>query len=356
MCVANPLIRRVLGAAGLAASCAAGPAGALTFDYSFTAGTPVVAQNAFIAAGDLWSAVLSDPITVRLTVGTAALGGSVLGQASSAQVAFSYGTVRDALVADASSANDLLAVSSLPLGSVPLLINRTSQNSNSATPYLDNNASDNNTVIELSTANAAALGLPVNLGVLSGCVTLCDGFIRFNSSFNFDYDRSNGVTSNQFDFIGIAAHEIGHVLGFLSGVDLLDGNPGLSEDQFRLMPLDLYRYSSGSAAQGAVDFTASTATKYFSINGGAASGINFATGVAFGDGRQASHWKDGLGQVIMDPTSAPGEFLAIGPNDRTAFDVIGWNLTPVPEPGKPVMLALGLAVLAIGVRRRHKAG
>jgi hypothetical protein len=356
MRVARPLIRRLLGAAGLAASCAAGPAGALSFDYSFIAGTPVAAQNAFIAAGELWSSVLSDPITIRLTVGTAALGSGVLGQANTAQVVFSYSTVRGALVADASSANDQLAVASLPLGAVPLLINRTSQNSNSATAYLDNNASDNNTFIEMSTANAAALGLPVNLGVLSGCLSQCDGYIRFNSSFNFDYDRSNGVTSNQFDFIGIAAHEIGHVLGFISGVDLLDGNPGASEDQLRLMPLDLFRYSSASAAQGAVDFTASTTTKYFSINGGAATTINFATGVAFGDGRQASHWKDGLGQVIMDPTSAPGEFLVIGPNDRTAFDVIGWNLTAVPEPGKPVLLALGLAVLAIGIRRGRRAG
>ena len=345
---------RVLAVAGLAALCAAAPVRALTFDYSFTAGTPVLAQNAFVAAGNLWSSVLADPITVRLTVGTAPLGGSILGQASTSQVAFSYSTVRGALVSDALSANDLLAMSSLPVGSVPMLINRTSENGNSATPYLDNNASDNNTVIELSTANAAAMGLPVTLGTLSGCVTLCDGFIRFNSSFNFDYDRSNGITANQFDFIGIAAHEIGHVLGFISGVDILDGNPGLSEDQMRLMPLDLFRYSSASAAQGAVDFTASTATKYFSINGGAATTINFATGVAFGDGRQASHWKDGLGQVIMDPTTAPGEFLSIGPNDRTAFDVIGWNLTPVPEPGKPVMLALGLAVLAIGLRRSRK--
>ena len=345
----------VLGAMG--AMCAAlAPAHALTFEYNFTAGTPAQAQSGFVAAGNLWSNVLSDPITVKLTVGTAALGGSILGQARTGQVTFGYSTIASALAADATSANDVLAVSNLPSGSLPILINRTSENASSATPYLDNNGSANNVLIELSTANAAAIGLPVTLGTLNGCLAACHGFIQFNSAFNFDYDRTNGITSNQFDFIGIAAHEIGHALGFISGVDVLDGNVGLSEDQLRLSTLDLFRYSAASAALGALDFTASTTAKYFSINGGVASSLSFATGVAFGDGRQASHWKDGLGLGILDPTSAPGEFLTIGANDRLAMDAIGWNLTAVPEPGKPVLMALGLAVLGIGWRRRTRRG
>jgi len=31
---------------------------------------------------------------------------------------------------------------------------------------------------------------------------------------------------------------------------------------------------------------------------------------------------------------------------------VGWNLSAVSEPGRPMMLALGLAVLGIGWRRR----
>jgi hypothetical protein len=346
------MLGRTCAALGLLGAMAT-PAGALTFEYSFTAGTPTLAQDAFVAAGNLWSSVLFDPVTIKLTVGTAVLGNGTLAQAVSSQVAYNYTSVVAAMTADATSANDVLAVSNLPVGSVAMLINRTQENGNSATPYFDNTGS-NSATIQMSTANAAALGLPFGRGTLGGlCLVACDGFIQFNSNFNFDYDRSNGLTSNQFDFIGIAAHEIGHSLGFISGVDFLDSTTGLSDNFYTMVsPLDLFRYSSVSAAQGAIDFSASTTGKYFSINGGTASTVTFSTGVTFGDGRQASHWKDGLGLGIMDPTSAQGELLAIGANDRLAMDVIGWNLSAVPEPGRPVMLALGLAVLGIGWRRR----
>jgi hypothetical protein len=210
------MLGRTCAALGLLGAMAT-PAGALTFEYSFTAGTPTLAQDAFVAAGNLWSSVLFDPVTIKLTVGTAVLGNGTLAQAVSSQVAYNYTSVVAAMTADATSANDVLAVSNLPVGSVAMLINRTQENGNSATPYFDNTGS-NSATIQMSTANAAALGLPFGRGTLGGlCLVACDGFIQFNSNFNFDYDRSNGLTSNQFDFIGIAAHEIGHSLGFISG-------------------------------------------------------------------------------------------------------------------------------------------
>lgn len=333
----------------------AAPARALTFAYSFTAGTSAEAQAAFQAAGNLWSAVLQDPVTVHLTVGTAVLGSGILGQAFSDEVQFSYSAVRAALTADRTSSNDNLAVASLPAGSFAMQINHTSQNSDSATPYLDNNGSANNKTVQLTTANAAALGLTFAGSTLGGsCATVCDGFIQFNSNFAFDYDRTNGITGGQYDFVGIAAHEIGHSLGFISGVDVLDGNAGFSEDLYTASMLDLFRYSTASAALGAIDFTASSTAKYFSINGGASTSLLFSTGTTFGDGRQASHWKDSLGLGIMDPTAAAGELMVIGANDRLAFDAIGWNLSAVPEPGRAGMLALGLAVLGIVWRRRNR--
>jgi hypothetical protein len=99
-----------------------------------------------------------------------------------------------------------------------------------------------------------------------------------------------------------------------------------------------------------MDLSADTRAKYFSIDGGATLGPQFATGLNFGDGRQASHWKDGLGIGIMDPTAAPGELLAISQNDILALDTIGWDVA-VPEPGTIVLLAGGFA--AILVRRRR---
>ena len=59
----------------------------------------------------------------------------------------------------------------------------------------------------------------------------------------FDFDPSDGVTSSQYDFEGIAAHEIGHAL-------------------------DLFRFSAQSTgtAGGVIDVTERTGAKYFSID------------------------------------------------------------------------------------------
>jgi hypothetical protein len=338
----------------------AGAARALTFEFSFLPGTSAQAQSAFRAAGDLWSSVLADPVAVQLTVGMGALGSGALGQTLTGLTESSYASVRSAMVSDRSSANDDLAVGALPGGSsFAMLINHTAQNGDSATPYLDANGSANNTTLRLSTANAKSLGLPVLLDTLGGrCLAVCDGYIELSTAHAWDYDRSNGIGAGQFDFVGIAAHEIGHALGFLSGVDVLDSNTGFDEDLYALVsPLDLFRYSSASAAQGAIDFTASTTAKYLSLTGATSGSLLFATGAIFGDGRQASHWKDNLGLGLMDPTAASGQLLAIGINDQLAFDVIGWDLvSAVPEPGRPTLLAMGLAVLGIGWLRGRRRG
>jgi hypothetical protein len=58
----------------------------------------------------------------------------------------------------------------------------------------------------------------------------------------------------------------------------------------------------------------------------------------------------------MDPTTAPGETLAISEMDLRAFDVIGWdrvqNNTATPEPATALTLVFGLAGLAMARRRK----
>jgi hypothetical protein len=358
----NTNLRLATGAALLALS---GAASAVDFNFTFVAGTSAQAQAAFIAAGARWSALFTDNVTIDLTVGTAALGSGILASTGSRQDFFSYSSFYSALSADKTSAFDNTAVGSLGSGSsFGLLINRTSDNPNgsgSATPYLDTTGANNST-IRITSANAKALGLAAGSGTVGACASSCDGSVVFSTAFAFDFDPSNGISAGQYDFVGIATHEIGHALGFISGVDVLDANSPpvngpFSADQFTFVSaLDLFRYSALSDAAGVIDFTADNRAKYFSIDGGATVGPTFSNGLNFGDGRQASHWKDSLGLGIMDPTAATGELLGIGANDIKAFDVIGWNVAvaaAVPEPSTYALFGVGL--FALGCYRRRAA-
>jgi len=335
---------------------AAGTASAApVFHFNYVPGTSLQAQQGFQAAAARWSSLLTDNVTINLTVGFNSLGGGILGQAATAEDFHSYAATRNALAADATSAADATAVAHLPAGaSFGMLINRTANNphgAGSATPYLDNNGDANNRTLFFSNAEAKALGMAVTPQTLDGCIGNCDGFIQFNSDFNFDFNPNNGTDPNAFDFVGVAAHEIGHVLGFISGVDILDANAPpyngpFSDSEFTYVStLDLFRYSAASAAQGVIDWTADARSKYFSLNG-ATVGPEFSTGVKFGDGRQASHWKDNLFIGIMDPTAGMGETLHITNNDVLAMDAIGWNVAAIPEPSGWAMLAAGLLLLA----------
>ncbi len=348
-------------AAGLLA--ASGAAQALTFNFTFTASTTAQQQQAFIDAGARWSALFSDNITLDMTVGVEALGTGILASTGSRRATYSYGNYVGALGADRTSADDVTAVSFLPSGSsFGLLINRTADNPNgagSATPYVDLTGANNET-IRLTTSNAKALGLNPGTGTVGVCVSTCDASIRFGTAFTWDYNPGDGITAGSFDFIGIATHEIGHALGFVSGIDTLDANSTgtfLPADQFTFVnSLDLYRYSTQSLASGVIDFSADSRNKFFSIDGGATTGPSFSLGRTWGDGQQASHWKDSLGLGIMDPTAGRGELLAISPNDVRAFDVIGWNLAAVPEPSTYALFALGLLGIGCKLRQRQQRG
>ncbi len=315
------------------------PLFSLTFDLLdlTVGGQSAVQANGFDEAANYWSSQLSDNVTIFIDTKFEALDPGILGSASSAKADFSFTSVKNALIGDQATANDVVAVNNLPSGSA---INFRTQNS-SSTIILDNNNSTNNTILKVNRANAKALGL------ISAADVTIDATITFNSSFPFDFDSSDGIAAGSFDFVGIAIHEIGHVLGFVSGVDILDNNTGFDLNNFAIhSPLDLFRFSADSVALGSEVLDLATGgTPYLSIDGGVTNAALLSTGLNSGDGRQASHFKDNLDIGIMDPTFAAGEFGDVTALDHLAFDIIGWDLTSaIPEPAETAFV-LGFAMI-----------
>jgi len=321
---------------------------AVAFNLISDPETPQYAIDGFNAAASLWSSRLADNITVNIEIGYSSLGANIIGETSTTGGEVSYSLVKQALAANRSSADDFSSYAALPSGaSYTRLINHTSDDPggpNSGTLYLD--TMDR---VGMTSANAKALGLLAPN-------TYLDAVIRFSSDFTFDFNH-NHVAPGKIDFVGAAAHEIGHALGFVSGVDDIDFYQGTAPGgTFSSNLLDLYRYSALSHTLGAgvTDYSDDSRDKFFSVDGGLTSTALFSDGTNYGDGWQASHWKDNLGIGLMDPTASYGETINISATDLRAFDVLGYTLTPVPEPGNVLGLC-GLLVGAMFLRIRRGA-
>jgi MYXO-CTERM domain-containing protein len=288
-----------------------GRAGAVSFSFTTIGGDTLTgAQSAaFATAAAAWSAALTDPVSVQVGIGFRDLGtvndAIILGATSSSLQVRAYNAFQVGLTADATSGTDTAAMAHLPV-SVP-----------------------SNQVL-LTTAQARAAGL--------AAAATADGSREFTSYSGISYATTRAaLTSGSYDLIGVAEHELGHLLGFDSSLDF-----GTSIRSV----LDLFRYS----AAGTQSFTTGEAA-YFSVDGGVTNLGDFSVG---GSGQyQASHWLQGTG-ALLDPAVSVGTAINIAPRDLVALDAAGWDVA-VAEPTSAAVMLAGLGVLAFWRRRGELA-
>jgi hypothetical protein len=295
------------------------------------ANTP--AKAAFVRAADAWQTLIKSPITIYIDVD---FGPTRFGQAYSQGVIGATGTqsvgsatlysdTRQRLVNSAQSQPEINIYNSLPQGSMPTELGST-------------------TGVVAPTSVFRSLGLlAANADVGSEVTQLGNPpAIGFNSAFDFDFDSSDGIDADKFDFYGVALHEIGHALGFTSSVGTKELSP-LSQVAVSL--LDIFRLRPGTTINSfsmAPRVLSSGGEQVFFAGGAELALSSGRPDVTGGDERQASHWKDDLLTQqylgIMDPTARRGQRLDISQNDLDALAFIGHAIGNVPPPMNDTIL------------------
>jgi Ca2+-binding RTX toxin-like protein len=290
----------------------------------------------FEMAAAIWSTFLSDDVTINLRVGatTGLDNDQAVGGAIPIFHEQNYGVYQEYVAQDATSAEDAAANTSL-------------QDGNTVDVLVNGEVVDGNTSIMLTSAQAKALGMTEALVLEDGTTwdrdlvdpTALDGYILINTSYtwNYDFAREFAAPEGTLDFLSMALHEIGHNLGFVSGIDGLIETFTMHSGETRtegFTALDMFRLTDTSAAianlDGSVADLTVGGTSYFSLDGGTTSLGTFSTGqdtTAGGDGYQASHWERFQQAIgIMDPTLGYKERTNISHLDLQAFDVLGWDV------------------------------
>jgi hypothetical protein len=154
-------------------------------------------------------------------------------------------------------------------------------------------------------------------GLLAANGTEIDGTVGFGSHTPFSYDPNNRAVPGEYDFIGVAEHELTHALGRVAGLQYQFGANVFT-------PMDLFRYS----APGVEQFVGGKPA-YFSIDGGTTNYNNYDAAVDYGDW---ASFQNGAGGPHGD-SFGYADFNTVGAftlSDVTQMDVLGFNVASFP--------------------------
>ncbi len=281
--------------------------GSFNIVFVLSGSIPAAAPAAFAACEAYMESFFSDPITITVNVSFQVLASNILGSTGSSSGYVSYSPSRAQIVADMDAG--------VVVDTIQAFLPTTST---CPVRYTSSSSVTNETRVFFNYAAYKAV---------DGIVTGADASMTLNSVFAFDYDPSNGITTNQYSFQDIIIHETGHAMGFTSGGDF----------RFRDMDvLDLFRFQR---TDGTGDFNPDTTAEFqararlvaFNAPNDDHNSDLISAEYRMSDGNpyQMSHFREQTANIgLMDPALAPGQTFYpafYSTADLAMFDAIGYD-------------------------------